>query len=108
MGDELNWFYDLLAAAIEGPARDNVNITVFLTGEVDLKQVKELTCVHNQIFGRPNWGRIFRQNRDQHRGEHIGVFLCGSPLIGKELGRQSKKNSDALDRPGGTRFSFYT
>ena len=25
----------------------------------------------------------------QHVGDHIGVFLCGSPIIGQELARQS-------------------
>jgi len=92
---------------MEGPAKDNVHISVFLTGEIELKQVEELKCTHQQFFGRPNWGRIFKQNRDKHRGEHIGVFLCGSPVIGKELSKQSAKFTDPPDVDQETRFSFF-
>eukprot|EP00439_Symbiodinium_sp_Y106_P042717 s7866_g5.t1 len=63
-------------------------------------EVKKLPCASGQFFGRPNWGRIFKQNREKHQGEHIGVFLCGSPIIGEELGRQSVKNSDVIGTPG--------
>ena len=71
-----------------------------------------LLGVHHQYFGRPNWGRIFKgckaragerrgesssssslrslsRAEAQHSGEHVGVFLCGSPIIGEELSRQS-------------------
>merc|ERR1712187_928292 len=106
--EEFDWFFDLLAAATDGPMQNIVDISVFMTGEIELSRVKKLPCSNGQCFGRPNWGRIFKQNREQHKGEHVGVFLCGSPLIGKELGRQSSRNSDPIDRPGGTRFSFYT
>jgi len=105
--EEFDWFYDLLSAAAEGPAAGVVDITLFLTGEIELKQVKKLPCASGQFFGRPNWGRIFKQNREKHQGEHIGVFLCGSPIIGEELGRQSVKNSDVIGTPGATRFSFF-
>merc|ERR1712146_827724 len=76
-------------------------------GEIELSKVKKLPCSSGQFFGRPNWGRIFKKNHQEHKGSHIGVFLCGSPIIGKELERQSKMNSDPVDRAGGTRFSFY-
>jgi len=106
-GQEFDWFYDLLSAAAEGPAAGVVDIMLFLTGEIELKQVKKLPCASGQFFGRPNWGRIFKQNREKHQGKHIGVFLCGSPIIGEELGRQSVKNSDVIGTPGATRFSFF-
>ena len=70
-------------------------------------EVKKLPCAPGQFFGRPNWGRIFKQNRDKHKGQHIGVFLCGSPIIGEALSRESIKNSDLVGTPGGTRFSFF-
>jgi len=105
--EEFDWFHELLSAAADGPAAGVVDITLFLTGEVELTQVKKLSCASGQFFGRPNWGRIFKQNRDKHQGEHIGVFLCGSPIIGVELARQSTKNSDVIGTPGGTRFSFF-
>ena len=64
-----------------------MEITLFL-GEVELSQVKKLPCAAGQFFGRPNWGRIFKQNREKHQGEHVGVFLCGSPVIGEQLSHQ--------------------
>eukprot|EP00427_Karlodinium_veneficum_P031661 CAMPEP_0169187536 /NCGR_PEP_ID=MMETSP1016-20121227/2976_1 /TAXON_ID=342587 /ORGANISM="Karlodinium micrum, Strain CCMP2283" /LENGTH=300 /DNA_ID=CAMNT_0009263501 /DNA_START=206 /DNA_END=1105 /DNA_ORIENTATION=- len=101
--EEFDWFYDLLAAAVEGPAKDIVVINVFTTGEIELSQVKSLPCAHHhQFFGRPNWGRIFKDVRNQSRGEHIGVFLCGSPVIGTELARQSAAHTDPPDQPEGT------
>ncbi|CAJ1380662.1 unnamed protein product [Effrenium voratum] len=105
--EEFDWFCDLLSAAAEGPAASIVEITLFLTGEHELSTVKKLPCATGQFFGRPNWGRIFKQNRDKHPGEHIGVFLCGSPIIGVELSKQSQKNSDLLGAPNATRFSFF-
>eukprot|EP00439_Symbiodinium_sp_Y106_P040210 s1065_g4.t3 len=36
--EEFDWFYDLLSAAAEGPAAGVVDITLFLTGEIELKQ----------------------------------------------------------------------
>eukprot|EP00931_Biecheleriopsis_adriatica_P060044 TRINITY_DN36032_c0_g1_i1.p1 TRINITY_DN36032_c0_g1~~TRINITY_DN36032_c0_g1_i1.p1 ORF type:complete len:1435 (-),score=279.90 TRINITY_DN36032_c0_g1_i1:50-4354(-) len=105
---ELDWFHDLLAAGMEGPAKKIVEVNLFVTGEVELSAVKELAFVHHQYFGRPNWGRIFKGCRAEHKGEHVGVFLCGSPVIGDELARQSNKNSDPVDfGPGRTRFSFF-
>lgn len=105
--EEFDWFYDLLVTATEGPASHIIEICVFVTGEMELSKVKKLPCASGQWFGRPNWGRIFKQNREAHRGEHIGVFLCGSPAIGAELAQQSDKNSDLPGTEGGTRFSFY-
>eukprot|EP00435_Cladocopium_sp_Y103_P061576 s587_g23.t1 len=92
--EEFDWFCDLLSDAAEGPAAGIVDITLFLTGEIELSQVKKLPCASGQFFGRPNWGRIFKQNREKHKGEHIGVFLCGSPIIGEALSRESIKNSE--------------
>eukprot|EP00933_Yihiella_yeosuensis_P077399 TRINITY_DN8783_c0_g2_i1.p1 TRINITY_DN8783_c0_g2~~TRINITY_DN8783_c0_g2_i1.p1 ORF type:complete len:1378 (-),score=299.79 TRINITY_DN8783_c0_g2_i1:373-4506(-) len=105
--EEFDWFYDLLRSATEGPAKDIIHITLFLTGEIELSQVQKLPCASGQFFGRPNWGRIFKQNRESHKGEHVGVFLCGSPLIGQELARQSAKHSDPPGTPKETRFSFF-
>merc|ERR1740121_2075463 len=105
--EELDWFADLLKAAVEGPAKNNVVISIFLTGEIELKQVNHLSWIHHHNFGRPNWGRIFKQVREDHKGEHVGVFLCGSPVIGTQLAHQSDKNTDPPSVVGGTRFSFF-
>ena len=34
-------------------------------------------------------------------------YRCGSPVIGKELSKQSHLNSDLVGTPGETRFSFF-
>ena len=72
-----------------------------------ISKVQAIPCVNHQFFGRPNWGRIFKQLKEQHQGEHIGVFLCGSPAIGTQLAHQSAKQSDPPDTPNATRFSFF-
>jgi len=105
--EEFDWFYDLLVAATEGPVQGIVDITVFITGEADLSKVRKLPCASGQFFGRPNWGRVFKQNRQAHTGEHIGVFLCGSSAIGSELAHQSVKHTDPPGQPNATRFSFF-
>lgn len=105
--EEADWFYDLLAAAADGPAKDIIEICVFMTGEVELSRVKKLPCSKGQFFGRPQWGRIFKEKGEEHRGKHVGVFLCGSPQIGAELDRQSKNHTDVTGGSGGTRFSFF-
>jgi len=60
--EEADWFYDLLAAAADGPAKDIIEICVFMTGEVELSRVKKLPCSKGQFFGRPQWGRIAPQH----------------------------------------------
>eukprot|EP00930_Biecheleria_cincta_P029979 TRINITY_DN20799_c0_g2_i1.p1 TRINITY_DN20799_c0_g2~~TRINITY_DN20799_c0_g2_i1.p1 ORF type:complete len:1459 (-),score=258.41 TRINITY_DN20799_c0_g2_i1:61-4437(-) len=105
---ELDWFYDLLATAKQGPAQNRVEVNLFTTGEAELSSVKKLACVDHQYFGRPSWGRIFKGCKEKHKGEHIGVFLCGSPVIGVELARQSERNSDPPDLgENRTRFTFF-
>jgi hypothetical protein len=105
--EEFDWFYALLAAAADGPAKDIIEICVFMTGEIELSQVKKLPCSKGQFFGRPQWGRIFKQKAEEHKGKHVGVFLCGSPQIGTELERQSKNHTDIGGTSNGTRFSFF-
>jgi len=107
--DELDWFGGLLGSALKGPARELIEMNAFMTGEIELSKIKDLEYLNsnNQFFGRPNWGRIFKKSREAHQGEHVGVFLCGSPLIGKELGEQSAKHTDPPGAPGATRFSFF-
>jgi ferredoxin-NADP reductase len=105
--EELDWFSDLLAASMDGPVRENINVSVFVTGEVELAKVKKLAFVQHQFFGRPDWGRIFKQKKEEHKGEHIGVFLCGSPAVGKELSKASAKHTDPPGQPESTRFSFF-
>merc|ERR1711862_613129 len=38
--EEFDWFFDLLAAATDGPMQSIVDISVFMTGEIELSRVK--------------------------------------------------------------------
>merc|ERR1712056_85259 len=57
--EEFNWFHGLLSRAVDGPAKDRMEINLFQTGTVELSEVKELGGGFRQFLGRPNWGRIF-------------------------------------------------
>ena len=52
--EEFDWFCHLLAAAVDGPAAGIVDITLFLTGGIELGQAKKLPCASGQFFRRPN------------------------------------------------------
>lgn len=106
--EELDWFYDLLAAAVEGSASDIAEVHFFLTQEVETQGRLSLPCASQQHFGRPNWGTIFASVKEQHPGENVGVFLCGNPAIGDELALQSREHSDPPEAgPDRTLFCFY-
>merc|ERR1712032_915267 len=93
---ELEWFSGLLEAAIEGPARKCLDVTVFFTGEVDEAKIRGISCIDHKHLGRPNWSTVFTEVKGKHNGEHVGVFLCGAAAIGEQLSVQSKKHSDAI------------
>jgi len=106
--EELDWFYDLLAAAVEGSVSSIAEVNFFTTQEVETAHIKKLSCPSTQHSGRPNWGPIFKTLRKEHKGENIGVFLCGNPAIGDELATLSKKLSDPPEaEPDRTHFSFF-
>jgi len=104
---EFDWFYDLLMGACEGPAKSIIEVNLYHTAEMEVSQIKQLPNVHSQTLGRPKWDKIFQKLKKEHERDHIGVFLCGNPIIGQALATESKKNSDPLDKPNCTRFSFF-
>jgi len=100
--DEFFWFYDLLRDALQGPARDRIEVNLFQTAEVELSQVRALGDGFHQFMGRPNWRRIFPKLAEKHAGEHIGVFLCGPQALRGEL-QTGADNVASVDKTG-TRF----
>eukprot|EP00932_Pfiesteria_piscicida_P006635 SRR837773.16586.p2 GENE.SRR837773.16586~~SRR837773.16586.p2 ORF type:complete len:212 (-),score=94.79 SRR837773.16586:25-579(-) len=104
--NEANWFYDVLVNSIKGPSKDIVEIQIYVTGEQELTNVKRLECAERQFCGRPNWARVFKEVKGKHPTEHVGVFLCGSPEIGKQLAIQSQAFTDP-PHVGGCKFSFH-
>lgn len=101
--EEVTWFYDLLASAVEGPCRDLIDIQIHRTGTVEISKAAKLGCANREFFGRPNWGITFTELKEQHPHANIGVFLCGSPAIGEELARNSMLHSS----PPQMTFTFY-
>lgn len=83
--DEFDWFYDLLHAAVDGPARDRIELNLFQTGEVELSKIRMLGSGIRQFMGRPNWSRIFPNVAQEHPGENVGVFLCGPAAVRGQL-----------------------
>jgi len=101
--EEVTWFFDLLANAVEGPCRDIIDVQIHLTESVELKQINKLGCANRQFYGRPKWGMVFQELKNEHPNSHIGVFLCGSPAIGEALDENSRKYSE----PPRMSFTFY-
>lgn len=105
---EVNWFYGLLCRAVEeGPAKEIIEIEIYMTGSVELSDVKRLECASAQYMGRPNWPRVFSTIKEQHPEENVGVFMCGSPEMSRELARQSAAYSDPPGTKNGMRFCFH-
>jgi NADPH oxidase len=82
---EFEWFYDMLKSALDGPAKDSIEVSLFQTGTTELTSVKDFGKGFRQFFGRPNWKRIMDNLAKEHPEECIGVFLCGGPAIRKNL-----------------------
>jgi NADPH oxidase len=68
-----------------------VELNMYVTGELNLKDIK--SAEYNQFSGRPNWNRIFKEKAVKHKGEEIGVFLCGPDAIAAQLEVACKAHS---------------
>lgn len=73
------------------------------TGRDIVSGLKSKTLTH---FGRPDWDQVFRDARDKHRGEEIGVFFCGPHALEKVLDEMCKKYSETT--PCGTVFDYHS
>ncbi|CAK0877102.1 unnamed protein product [Prorocentrum cordatum] len=104
---ELQWCHSMLVGAADGPAKAILDVTIFITPEVDTSQMDPLPCRTQQKLhvGRPRWGPIFEGVKAEHPGCNIGVFLCGSNDVGAKLLKQARKRSDP-PQAGSTGTSF--
>eukprot|EP00392_Amoebophrya_sp_AT5.2_P001473 g1475.t1 len=128
--DEFQWFYDVLAESVNGPAKDHCVINLFQTGEIALSERNPINCEFKEFAGRPDWRRIFAKLSTEVKGNltsaradevrdssggsgkgggaggrgrsDVGVFLCGSPAVGVELKAQCQKCSQ-----GDVRFHYF-
>lgn len=55
-------------------------------------------------FGRPNWNEIFREKAERHRGQTVGVFFCGPPVLSKQLYKMCRKYTNSST---GTKFVYH-
>jgi NAD(P)H-flavin reductase len=103
--EEIAWLYDMFEQAVRGPAGKSISVDVYITR--GKSSGRSLDCAHTQHKGvRPNWDEVFDSLAARSKGHHVGVFLCGSPMIGKELRKRCRLYSDeSSDRP--TRFAFF-
>jgi len=116
--EEWHWFIDVLTALLKKDGSGNVkalpgfHFSVFATGEITLAEVEKsgfgaILPKENIVFGRPNWRRIYKEVKDQHDKEHIGVFLCGPPPVRVQLEEAAQQFSDPKFPQAGTKFSVH-
>ncbi|MCO5547333.1 hypothetical protein L7F22_000781 [Adiantum nelumboides] len=58
-------------------------------------------------LGRPNWRKVFSKMATNHKGQRIGVFYCGAPVLANELRSLANQYNEKYNRPYGTRFDFH-
>ena len=88
--------------------RQCTRIHLWITGGGDLKnlnqQSEDCPCELNEYAGRPNWTKIFDEAAKNYKGQRVGVFLCGSPMIGKALKANCAKKTNLDEK---TEFHYF-
>jgi NADPH oxidase len=116
--ESFEWFLELLTDLEryqEKTGTKLLDLNAYLTEGFSASDIKALmyddregdtfTGLHSKThIGRPNWAQIFPQLAQKHKGETIGVFLCGPAVLAVELSQQSLKNT--VNLPGETKFKF--
>eukprot|EP01129_Flabellula_baltica_P008710 TRINITY_DN3494_c0_g1_i1.p1 TRINITY_DN3494_c0_g1~~TRINITY_DN3494_c0_g1_i1.p1 ORF type:complete len:532 (-),score=96.35 TRINITY_DN3494_c0_g1_i1:27-1622(-) len=87
-----------------------LEINLFFTGQLSPEQIRDIhfasehgkdaiTGLQAQtMFERPNIKRIIAGLAEQYRGQTIGVFFCGPPVISKMLAEACSKNTDVRSK----------
>ncbi|KAG7095573.1 hypothetical protein E1B28_006306 [Marasmius oreades] len=114
---QVEWFHSLLQAIEEQDVQSKIEISIYLTGEVEADDINNIMVLdmdgeNDAIaslrapthFGRPNWGKVFENVAVKHPDADVGLFFCGPQAVSKELHRTSVEHSNPA--AGGTRF-FY-
>jgi len=93
------WFNDVLAALEYENVNNFLEISTYLTTQLTVQQIRnvvdELDAPVDSInklqspaqFGRPNWDQVFQEKAQRHKGETVGVFYCGPPVLSKQLSK---------------------
>ncbi|KAH7283644.1 hypothetical protein KP509_34G017700 [Ceratopteris richardii] len=58
-------------------------------------------------LGRPKWRKVFSKMATNHKGERIGVFYCGAPVLANDLRSLCQEYNDKYSNTYGTRFDFH-
>uniref|UniRef100_A0A8C7XGJ5 NADPH oxidase 2 n=1 Tax=Oryzias sinensis TaxID=183150 RepID=A0A8C7XGJ5_9TELE len=114
--EAFEWFADLLQSLerqmTEKDMADFLSYNIYLTRWKE-KEAAHLRVHHEDendpitglkqktLYGKPNWDNEFTNIASTHPGSKVGVFLCGPPMLGKSLEKQSISHTEA-----GVKFIF--
>ncbi len=96
--EEFMSFRDLMKCQIAD--RKVFKFNLYLSGECEVtdgefsRQIEGYKKWSKVFTGRPNWRRIFGEQRKQNKGVEVGVFMCGPPPIARQLDKCCTKYSD--------------
>ncbi|KAJ1724141.1 hypothetical protein LPJ61_005768 [Coemansia biformis] len=116
----LEWFRDLLAALDLEDVGDILEIRTYLTGTMKVDQIRNIALYQDPdgpdavtglyrsptYYGRPDFDRMFGEIGHRCPSTKVGVFFCGSRVLGHRLRRISNKWSREL-RARKTSFVFH-
>ncbi|KAJ2783377.1 hypothetical protein H4R18_001744 [Coemansia javaensis] len=116
----LEWFRDLLAALDTEDIGDILEMRTYLTGQMSVEQIRNIALYQDPTgpdavtglyrsptyYGRPNFDKIFGEIGHRFPSTDLGVFFCGSRMLGRTLRRTASKWSGEL-RSRGTKFTFH-
>lgn len=75
-------------------------VETFHTKHHDAVAHHQRNCVHYSS-GRPNFRAVLSSIQASHSGRAVGVFYCGPPALGHELGQECVQLSRAALKSGG-------
>lgn len=79
-------------------------MSAYSAGGPNSVQPRDCPCELTEYAGRPAWKKIFEQAARDYKGCKVGVFLCGSPMIGKALKENCARHTN-IDE--GTEFHYF-
>eukprot|EP00042_Codosiga_hollandica_P030858 m.181821 g.181821 ORF g.181821 m.181821 type:complete len:207 (+) comp53476_c0_seq1:3120-3740(+) len=76
--------------------KEDLSEVLFQVGIGAAQQANELDLITSlrsaTRFGRPDFGTMFQEVEERYPGQHIGVFYCGPPELGRVLGKSAAES----------------
>eukprot|EP00042_Codosiga_hollandica_P030859 m.181918 g.181918 ORF g.181918 m.181918 type:complete len:1229 (+) comp53476_c0_seq9:51-3737(+) len=76
--------------------QEDLSEVLFQVGIGAAQQANELDLITSlrsaTRFGRPDFGTMFQEVEERYPGQHIGVFYCGPPELGRVLGKSAAES----------------